>query len=366
MVPKALILGFLLLPTAAAGLDEAVAWMHEGDPTVLKLAAVHAAGVDTGGWYGAFAVPENDATGRASVRALHAVASSGYDPRTYPDPERGVIDLQQQLLDNHAGIMEHQRAADVAWHMLGLHAAGLGERPEMREAGALLASMQQGGFPCNQDDIHPDCTGFAVAALAVAGVPFDAQAVLDAYVFRDGAYTMSGGPAANTDTQAWAIIAIRNAGGQVPAPAWGWLEDQQLDVGAFKAGPGEPGPAATWWFPTSDAMLALSDFPGPSWVDVHVTRNGAGWCLAELNATWTWAEGQFEAPCIDHSPPGLRLLATGHGVHARIMFDAPEADASAPVLVLPLLLIGAALRVRAGWAESRLQTGLRSSRPARR
>lgn len=352
MVPKALIL-LLLVPTVAADLDEAVAWLQEGEPDRLRVAAVHVAGVDTfDSWYGAFPIPANDATGSASVRSLHAALASGYDPRAYPDPVRGTIDLQQQVLDNHAAILQTGRGADLAWHVLALHAAGL-RGAEAVEAAHLLAALQDRGFPCNQDDIHPDCTGFAVAAISTTAVAFDREAVLDYYHLEDGAY-VADGHGANTDTQAWAILAVQRAGGEVPQEAWDWLLDRQLPSGAFQATPGAPGHEATWLFPTSDAALALAGFPGPAWVEPKIVAHGDGWCVEGLNATWSWEGGAFEGPCVSTTPPGLRLHATGEGVHARVAFDAPAADT--PAALWPFTLLAAAQLARVGSARLRQQT----------
>lgn len=331
-----------LLERQLAARDDAVAWLAEGPPGRLRIEALHAAGVDTylaPSWHGQLAVPD-DASPGGLARFLHAVGSNGYDPRAYPDPVRGSLDLQAVALANHDAVVATERAADLAWHLLALHALGLGDRDEVAQAGTLLASMQAGGFPCNQNDLDLDCTGFAVAALNATKQPFDRAAALDFIAPKDGVF----GDDPNADTQAWGILAMRHAGSQVPPSSWRWLLDLQQPNGAFQHRPGDPGPDATWLFPTVDAVLALSDFPGPAWVDL--TWNGTAVEEPGYAVTTREVDGRIHAH------------ASGPDGHARIVVDAPVEPMPAPWVMVALL--GAMLLRRGRPALRPRQTARRS------
>jgi hypothetical protein len=244
------LLGLVLsVPVASAEVDAAAAlhWaMAEAAPSPLYVEALAGLGLDARA--PAFGAPlDHVEVAPDAMRAIFAVAASGYGPRFQG---RDLADaLQEQVPD----VVASRSMADDAFAVLAYYHFGLPVPADLVDA-LVAAQRPSGGWSCI-GAASVDCTGFAVAALVLADASFDHAAAYDFIQQHrtDGGYRseLDQLAIANTNSLAWAV-----AGGAA-APGRGLRLEQRDD----RAGPdGDPGGAATavGTAPAVDAVRAGS------------------------------------------------------------------------------------------------------------
>lgn len=238
-----------------AALDRAVAYLQgQADKSDAYLVeAVIGAGLDPGLWptpasdiLDRLAVPAVGTPGNDPIREIHAVAQSGYDPRHFQGRDL-VAELKAEWPVSQQGV------GQAAFTLLGLHAAGVpDDDPTIQETMTLLQRGQfaNGGWSC-WGLPSPDCTGFALVALAAAhgflpGTAERARLWLDANRLANGGYASGGhigsltvaGAAvptegANTQSTIWAVNGYRAIGDPAPAASMAYLLSRQMPDGGF-------------------------------------------------------------------------------------------------------------------------------------
>lgn len=355
----------------AAALGHLVAQDPPASPALVE--ALAAAGNDTRAWPRHPDGPLDRlevAEGTESVRAVHAVAVSGYDPRAFAGR-----DLVAQLRQVMEAIGDSDGIGDDAFALLALLHAGVpGDDPEVQVLTHALQERQQedGGWSCYGPS-SVDCTGYAVLALYRAGAPVDPTPVL-AFLedhHQDGGYRSDSTyvPEPNTHSTAWAIHALAALDQEVPEGTWSWLLARQTPSGGFAWKDAEDGPDLA---ATLEAVHALAGplpwrtfDPYGSWQVRVPPEDGGGRAIVDVLGDFHRVEWTNEAGAVSIGDtavvpldPGerrvLHLHAMGNGTHVRdvVVLEGPvegEGEASpwpAAAILAVLIVLAVARRPR--------------------
>ena len=257
----ALVVALTTPPTAAQGdvpadarataLTAALAYLEAEapGPSARLIEALSAADKDARGWpdpgrgpLDGLPVPSLEEDVLGGVRAFHAVAASGYDPRSFQDVDDDAPrDLVAELRDALPAARASTGMGDDAFALLALVHAGV-DRADP-DVAAMVTALQEaqapeGGWTCFGPP-SVDCTGYALVALHAAGAaaldPGAAGAFLAAHRDEEGGFRSDGTfvTEANADSTAWALHAYAALGDPAPNGTWAWLLARQTPSGGF-------------------------------------------------------------------------------------------------------------------------------------
>lgn len=244
--PLALLL-LLLMPIVAADSLQGLDYLVEHPaPTTTQLEVALQYGLDPYSWPSpAFSnqlhLPEaRDEAPCADARMLEGLIR--WQGASYDDPQRGTLDLRQELQDR-TDCRDFPGA--VAYLARGERA--LGENLGFSDR---LVALDQGGWACWPGGApDPECTAFAILALGAASP--DARALLHAAIESERA-----DPEPNVQVLAWSARALDTVGEDTEDTA-AFLWSLQSDNGAFPYA----GSANAW--ATGDALAYLASHPAP-------------------------------------------------------------------------------------------------------
>lgn len=247
--------------TSDPATSRALAYLLGHPPNPETVEAFVAAGIDPKPLVSAIHVPAPDPTDpNAPLRELHALLRAGV--RVHQDPDRGPLDLADELRSNHEFVAGTGSASTLGFWLLSAHALQWNTTdPDVQaRLDELVASQRpDGGFPCLAGYSSLDCTGFAIAALAAHNAlgRIDQEAALGHILAHgtDGGYT-DGITSPNAQSTAWAMTSLRHLGDTRSVDeAESWLRALQQPDGSFARAPGTPG--ATPWWTTAEVVVAL-------------------------------------------------------------------------------------------------------------